>query len=130
MFNSFTLTKILLIIILPPLGLLTKTHLGSGYEFVNNYLGGVIYVVFFIVLASLVFPKASPLKMSLIVLCITSLFEFTQLIQIDFLNRLRQSFIIRALIGSVFNIIDFVFYLAGATLGYSILLILKNKTEK
>jgi hypothetical protein len=117
------LVKLSLLTILIPLGLLTKFYSGIGSDFVTNYLGGVIYVVFFILLASLVFPKTSPIRISLIVLCITCLLEFTQLIQIDFLNRLRQSFIIRALIGSVFNVLDFVFYLTGAVIGYIILLL-------
>ena len=125
------LIKLFLIIILIPLGLLTKVYSGIGSEFVTNQLGGIIYVVFFIVLTSLVFPKTTPLKISLIVLCVTCLLEFSQLMQIDFINDLRKYFIIRALIGSVFNVLDFIFYLIGAFIGFGILsLIIKTVLKK
>ena len=124
------LIKFSLAIILIPIGLLTKAYNGFGSEFIQNYMGGIIYVIFFIVLTSLVFPQAAPLKISLIVLCVTCLLELSQLIQISFINSLRKQYIIRALIGSVYNTFDFVFYLLGAIMGYSVLLILKNRTEK
>jgi hypothetical protein len=98
MFNTSTLLKLSLIIILVPIGLLTKVYSGIGNEFVTNYLGGVIYVVFFIVLASLVFPKARPIKISLIVLCITCLLEFSQLIHTSSLELFRKFFICRAFV--------------------------------
>jgi hypothetical protein len=123
------LTKLFLIVIFIPLGLLTKGYSGFGDEFVNNYFGGVIYVVFFILLTSFVFPKAPALKILLIVLCITCLLELSQLIQIDFLKNLRKSFLIRSLIGSVFNVFDFIFYLVGGLIGYSILTGLKNRSQ-
>jgi len=131
MFNSNTLLKFLLLISLIPLGLLTKVYSGFGSQIVINYLGGVIYVIFFIVLASLVFPQITPFKISSIVLCIVCLLEFSQLFETSFLTYLRKHFIIRMLIGSVFNVFDFIFYLVGAILGYGGLLIFKKlKNEK
>ena len=111
------LTKLYLAIILIPIGLLTKVYSGIGSEFVTNYFGGVIYVVFFIVLASLVFPKARPVKISLIVLCITCLLEFSQLIHTPALELFRKNFVFRALVGSTFNPFDFFWYFVGALLG-------------
>jgi hypothetical protein len=112
------LTKFFLAIILIPIGLLTKVNNGFGREFIANYLGGVIYVIFFILLASLVLPKTNAIVVSLIVLCITCLIELSQLIQNDYLNGLRTHFLIRALIGSVYNVFDFLFYFVGAVIGY------------
>jgi hypothetical protein len=129
LFNKTTFLKLSLAIILIPIGLLTKVYSGIGSEFVTNYLGGVIYVVFFIVLASLVFPKVNPLKISLFVLGFACLIEVSQLIQNDLLKDLRTHFLIRILMGSVFNIFDFVFYFVGALIGYGILMGLKNRTK-
>jgi len=129
MFDSTKFIKLSLAIILVPIGLLTKVYNGFGHEFVTNYLGGVIYVVFFIVLASLVFPKAKPLKISLFVLGLTCIIEVSQLIQNDLLKDLRSHFLIRSLIGSVFNISDIVFYTVGALIGFSILMSLKKRTK-
>ena len=124
------LTKIFLIIVLILIGLLTKGYTGFGSEFVTNYLGGIIYVVLFIMMASLIFPNADPFKISLTILSITCLIEFSQLIQNDLLNSLRTHFLIRLLIGSVFNIFDFIFYVIGAVIGYGLLGMLKNRTKK
>jgi hypothetical protein len=129
-FNTTTFIKLSLVIILIPIGFFTKVYSGIGNEFVTNHLGGIIYVVFFILLASLVFPKANPLKISLIILSLTCLIEVTQLIQTDLLKNLRMHFIIRALIGSVFNVYDFVFYVVGAAIGFGILEILKNRIRE
>jgi len=128
--SGINLLKFVLLFILVLVGVSTKLYSGFASEFVINYLGGVIYVVFFIVLASLVFPKARSIKISLIVLCITFLLEFSQLIQFGFLNSLRKYFVIRALIGSIFNVFDFVFYVVGAVIGQGVLLILKNRIKE
>ena len=110
--------KILILILLIPLGLLTKFYTGPGRQIVNNHLGGVIYVVFFIFLASLVFPQTRAIKITLIVFIVTCALELTQLIQTDFLNRLREYFVVHALIGSSFNLMDMPFYAVGGGIGW------------
>jgi len=110
--------KLLILALLVPLGILTKFYAGPGSSFVSNHLGGVIYVVFFIFLASLFFPKTNALKLSLIVLAITCLLEITQLIQTKFLNELREYFVVHALIGSSFNWNDVPFYAIGGGIGF------------
>lgn len=122
MLNTNTFLKLSLVIILIPIGLLTKAYSGIGSEFVTNYLGGVVYVVFFIMLASSVFPKASPLKISLIVLCITCLLELSQLIHTPTLELFRKNFVFRALFGSTFNPFDFIWYSVGALCGLFLVL--------
>jgi len=128
MINSASILKLSFVIILIPIGILTKIYTGFGSEFFHNYLGGVIYMCFFIVLTSLFFPQSDPIKITLIVLIITCMIEFSQLIQASFMISLRKHFIIQVLIGSVFNYFDFVFYLAGAGIGFGILCLIKNKT--
>jgi hypothetical protein len=130
MFNSTTFLKLSLVIILIPVGLLTKVYNGFGCEFITNYLGGVIYVVFFIVLASLIFPKAGSIKISLIVLCITCLLEFSQLIHTPTLVLLRKSFVFRALFGSTFNPYDFIGYFVGALFGMLLIFFIDKISDK
>ncbi len=124
-----SLIKLSLLIVLGPLGLFTKVYSGCGSEFVTNYLGGILYVMFLSVLASLAFPQVSPIKISLIVLSVTCLLEFSQLFNNELLDDLRTHFIFRTLIGSIFNIVDFVFYFAGAAFGYGLLMILERGTK-
>jgi hypothetical protein len=130
MSNSITFLKLSLVIILIPIRLLTKVYSGIGNEFVSNYLGGVIYILFFIVLASLVFPKANPLLISLFVLSLTCLIEFSQLIQNDILKNLRTHFLIRSLNSSIFNLFNFIYYALGALIGDEIILALNRKNTK
>jgi hypothetical protein len=113
--------KLIIAFMLIPIGILTKFYSGFANVFIYNKLGGIVYVIFFIVLSSLLFHKTSPLKLSLIVLCITGLIEFSQLMQTDILIKLRSYFIFRALFGSVFNAFDFLYYILGAVLGFGIL---------
>jgi hypothetical protein len=127
--NKTVYLKLIIVVVLISAGLLTKTYSGFGREFVNNYLGGIIYVVFFIILGSLILPSANILKLSLIVLFITCLLEFSQLLKGEILNELRAHFIFRSLIGSVFNVFDFMFYIAGASVGYCFLRFLKSRND-
>jgi len=113
--------KALLLIILIIAGFLTKACTAHWCGFINNYLGGIIYVLFLIILVSLIFPYAHPLRITLIIFGFTCFIELSQLIHNDFLNNLRKSFFVRALIGNVFNLLDFVFYLIGSLIGYCVL---------
>jgi hypothetical protein len=123
-------SKGLFLLLLLITGLLTK--LDCVYPFINNYIGGIIYVIFFIILTSIFYPNSKPLSLSFTILIITSLLEFSQLIQNKELTSLRSHFLIRALIGSVFNVFDFIFYFLGAITGFLILIFLKQaiKTEE
>ena len=129
MLNKYTFDKLILLLLLIIFGIATKFYSGPGREFVNNYLGGVIYVMFFILLASLILPHGNILKLSLLILIITCLLEFSQLITGEFLNKIRAHFIVRSLIGSVFNKFDFLFYLFGALIGYYVLRMLRTRTN-
>ncbi len=51
----------------------------------------------------------------------------TQLIQTNFLNRMREYFLVRTLIGSVFNVWDFLWYFVGGVGGWGVMeLIFRN----
>jgi hypothetical protein len=86
-------------------------------------------VVFFIFLASLVFPQTRAIKISLIVFIVTCALEFTQLIQTNFLNQLREYFIGHALIGSSFNLMDMPFYAVGGGIGWWGLIMINKKIK-
>lgn len=113
-----TKIKIAILIFLIISGLLTKCYNGPASQIVNNHLGGVIYVVFFIFLASLFFPQTRAIKIALLVFIVTCSLEFTQMIQTDSLNQLREYFVVHALIGSSFNLMDMPFYAVGGGIGW------------
>ena len=54
--------------------------------------------------------------------------EKTQLIQTNLLNRMREYFLVHTMIGSVFNVWDFLWYFVGGAVGWGILdVINRNK---
>jgi len=122
--------KIIFLIVLVPLGFATKVYSGPGSGVVVNHAGGFLYVWFFMLLASLLFPSAKALCISAIVFISTSLIEFSQLIQTPWLNILRQHFLIRTLIGSTFGYNDFIWYSAAAVSGYFLLRLIGRKERE
>jgi hypothetical protein len=109
---------ILSLIVLIPLGLFTKIYSGTGKEWVNNSCGGILYVIFFCLLISLIYPKTSPLKICFSIFLVTCLIEVLQLWQPSFLVLLRKNFIIQILIGTTFSWLDMVHYFLGSLIGW------------
>ena len=111
------LTIISLLIIIP-LGFATKFYHGIYANWVNNSLCGVFYEIFWCLVIFFIFTKLSPLNIATIVFIITSLLEFTQLLNAPFLEIIRKNFIGRTLIGSSFIWSDFFYYLIGCIIAY------------
>jgi len=73
--------------------------------------------VFWCLLAFLFFPQTSGWKIVGIVLLITVILEFLQLVHPTFLEVIRDTYIGKALIGTNFNPIDCIFYFLGGGIG-------------
>jgi hypothetical protein len=100
-----------------PLGFLTKA---TEAELVRGYLGGVLYVVFWILLVLLVRPQLQPGSVAVAVFLVTCALEFAQLWHPPWLERIRATFLGHALLGSTFSWWDFPCYAAGAVLGVGV----------
>ncbi len=122
--------KSIILLLLVIFGVATKFYHGVAGDFVNNYLGGVVYVIFWILFFSLWLPGVSAFKIAAWVFVVTCLIEVTQLSDAPFLEKLREYFVFRALIGNSFNLADMIFYLAGALLGYRIMVFLDRRNKK
>lgn len=118
--------KIILLVLLIIVGVSTKFYHGVASEFVNNHLGGIIYVIFWILFFSTILPKQKPFKITLWVFMITCVIEFTQLYHPIYLEKLREYFVFRAFFGNSFNPFDILFYLVGALVGYFLLILIKR----
>jgi len=106
------------LVVLVPAGFYTKIYAGPGAAWVRASLGGVFYVVFWCLVASLVWPRAGTTRIALIVLAATCLIEFSQMWHPAFLEWLRSFFIGRTILGNVFDWGDFPSYFIGAGLGW------------
>lgn len=120
---------LLFIIIVVPAGFYTKLYSGPLSDWVNNSLGGILYVIFWSLLFSLFVPKTSPLKITFIVFCTTCFIEFLQLWHPPFLEVIRSNFIGRTILGSTFSWLDIFHYILGFIFSLMLLSYL-NKIEK
>lgn len=123
---------VITLLILIPLGLLTKFYSGSGEGWINNHLGGLFYVAFFTLLVYTLihfWQSTQAWVPAIIALSVTITLEFLQLYTHPILEYLRSSFMGRSLIGSSFNETDFLYYFLGAFLGYFICFLINRKYE-
>ena len=102
-----------------PLGIGIKFYDGPLANWVSNSLGGVLYVIFWCLFLFAIFPRRDAINRIVIgVLLVTCAIEALQLWHPPFLERFRESFIGRTLIGTTFTPSDFLYYLIGAVIGW------------
>jgi len=111
----WTLISILIIV---PLGIYSKFYSGQAARWVNDSLGGVLYVIFWCLFAFLFLSNTKPWKIAAIVFIITCFLEFLQLWHPPFLEFLRSNFIGRTILGTTFTWSDFPYYLGGCGIGW------------
>ena len=119
MFKSKKVKWILIsILIIVPPGLYSKFYSGQAARWVNDSLGGVLYVIFWCLLAFLFLSNTKPWKIAATVFIITCFLEFLQLWHPTFLEFLRSNFIGRTILGTTFTWSDFPYYLVGCGIGW------------
>ena len=100
------------------LGTLGKFYPGPGRSWLNNSFGGVPYVILFMALVALIWPRLAQGWVALGVLVATCLLEVLQLWQPAWLQAVRATLPGRLVLGSTFSPSDFWYYLIGAGLGW------------
>ncbi len=115
------------ILVITPLGFLTKAYQGPLAYWVNNSLGGLLYVTFWCLVWGLVNPQWSERNIAIAVLVVTSLLEFAQLWHPPVLNWLRSFYLGQVVLGTTFVWSDFFYYVVGAGLGWWWLKQIKTK---
>ena len=110
-------TLISILIIVPP-GLYSKFYSSQATNWVNNSLGGVLYVIFWCLFAFLFLSNTKPWKIATAVFAITCFLEFLQLWHPSFLEFLRSNFIGRTILGTSFTWSDFPYYIVGCGIGW------------
>ena len=120
--NKWTLLAIILIV---PLGFYSKFYDGPAYNWVNNSLGGVLYVIFWSLLFSLLAARSKSWKIVSLVFLITCAIEFLQLWHPPFMETIRSTFIGATLFGNSFSWLDMAHYIIGALASLGLLKILR-----
>ena len=112
---------VILLLIIAPLGFYTKIYSGLGASWVNDSLGGVFYEIFWCLLVFLFFVNAKTWLIVTSVFIVTCFLEVLQLWHPEFLEIIRSYFIGRTVLGTSFNLYDFIYYFIGSGIGYLIL---------
>ncbi len=108
----------IIILLITILGFGSKMYSGVYSDWFNNSLAGLFYETFWCLVVFFINPRLKANKIALWIFFFTSVLEFLQLWHPPFLQTIRSTFIGAALIGTSFNWLDFIYYLAGCTLGF------------
>ena len=118
---------LLVIAFVIPLGLYSKVYDGPASSWVNNSLGGVLYVIFWSLLFSLLAVRIKSWKIVSLVFLITCTIEFLQLWHPSFLEAVRSTFFGVTLLGNSFSWLDMVHYVIGSLASLGLLIILRRQ---
>ncbi len=112
---------LILLLLITPIGFYTKFYSGPGANWVNDSLGGVLYEIFWCLLVFLFFVNEKARVIATSVFIVTCFLEVLQLWHPEFLEIIRSYFIGRTVLGTSFNLYDFIYYFIGSGIGYLIL---------
>ncbi|NES87516.1 MAG: DUF2809 domain-containing protein [Moorea sp. SIO2B7] len=115
------------LILVTPLGILSKNYTGIAQEWVHNYAGDILIEIFLCLLLFIFISRKNAIpKIVLIVFLFSAVIEFTQLIKTPFLNQMRSYFLGRLILGTTFAWEDFPYYILGCILGWGWLIMLEK----
>ncbi|MBD2182633.1 DUF2809 domain-containing protein [Planktothrix sp. FACHB-1355] len=110
---------ILSLIIVTPLGFLSKYYKGPGDWWFNDYGGGVLYEIFWCLFVFLLIPNRPALvKIPIWVFIVTCILEILQLWHPPFLQAIRAQLWGKLLLGTTFVWWDFPHYAIGSLVGW------------
>lgn len=120
-YNKTKIRRLTLIslLIVTPLGLLTKFYNGLGQSWINHYAGDILYQIFWCLIIFFFLSTRSTIKqISIWVFIFNSIIEILQLWKPPFLEGFRYTFLGKLTLGTQFDWQDFIYYLIGSFLGW------------
>lgn len=113
---------ILPILVIVPLGLLSKKYTGLAQWWVNDYSGDILYEVFWCLSVFLLSPNRQAVTyVPLGVFGVTCAIEFLQLWHQPVLDSFRSTWLGKLLLGTTFAWGDFPHYAVGCIIGWLLL---------
>jgi hypothetical protein len=114
-----TISIIISILIVVPMGLLSKFYTGPAHQWFNDYGGDILYEIFWCLFAFCFFrSRTAIIQIPIWVFVITCILEFLQLWHPPLLTEIRATLIGKLLLGTTFVWWDFPHYLLGCVLGW------------
>ena len=111
--RKYQLVLLLCLAVIFPLGLASKFYQGPLDWWVNDFGGGMLYEVFWILLVISIWPRAAPFWVAFWVFWLTAFVEVLQLWHPPFLTAIRSTFLGKMLLGTTFVWWDFPHYLVA-----------------
>jgi len=121
---------LLSLVVITPIGFMTKFYHGPGQVWVSDSLGGLFYEIFWCLVFAFIFVKAKPFTIAVLVLLVTCALEFLQLWHPPLLEIIRGNFFGRTILGSAFNWLDFPYYFIGSLIGFIWLKLIKRLSSE
>ncbi|MFP4448081.1 MAG: DUF2809 domain-containing protein [Bacteroidales bacterium] len=122
MYDKRTIIKaVIAFLVIAALGLFSKVYPAFEGTIISYKLSGLFYVTDLCLLIFLIFPGHLKMLYALMAFFITSIIEFLQLWNPEFLMNIRSTFLGHTILGSSFDWLDFPWYIAGAALGWLLL---------
>jgi hypothetical protein len=117
--NKRRILILLSLLVITPLGLLSKQYSGFAQEWVNDYSGDILYEIFWCLLIFWFIPKKKAISpIAFWVFLVTCIIEICQLWYGSIPQSIRSSLIWRLLLGSTFVWWDFPHYALGSFFGW------------
>lgn len=117
--QKLRLLTIVSLLIITPLGFLSKEYYGPWKEWVNDSSGDILYEIFWCLFFFLfILNRKAITSIPLGVFIVTCLIEFLQLWKNPFLDAIRATFLGRTFLGTTFVWWDFPHYALGCILGW------------
>ncbi|MEH2162586.1 MAG: DUF2809 domain-containing protein [Nostoc sp.] len=114
-----TIFIIISILIVVPMGLLSKFYTGPAHQWFNDYGGDILYEIFWCLFAFWFFrSRTAIIQIPIWVFVITCILELLQLWHPPLLNEIRATLIGKLLLGTTFVWWDFPHYALGCVLGW------------
>ncbi|GAB4535984.1 MAG: hypothetical protein Tsb0014_23400 [Pleurocapsa sp.] len=119
------------LLIIVPLGLLSKFYTGFGQKWIHDYSGDILYEIFWCLFVFGIIPQKTAItKIAWGVFAVTCIIEVSQLWFNSIPVTIRSSLIWRLLLGSTFVWWDFPHYALGSFLGWLWLSLINQKTSR
>jgi hypothetical protein len=117
-FFAFRFRLMAVLAVVTHLGFATKFYRGPFHAWVNDSLGGVLYEIFWCLVAAFFLPKAKTAIIAFWVFIVTCILEILQLWHPSVLQMIRSTFLGKTLIGTSFAWLDIPHYFVGCLLGW------------
>lgn len=126
-YKNYRVTLLVGMALIIPLGYSVRFAPGLGLPLLQDIVGSLAYQVLLMLIAAFFYPRASLVKVAVLVCLASCAIELLQLWQLPLLQTIRATWAGRVILGNTFTASDFPPYVMGSFLGWLALKWLRRK---